>query len=72
MGPEVRREKRYAQCHFVDMRALKRFMLDHVRLRFYNFAKPKTIDANMKSLKKHWKKLLECLPSLYGINKMKH
>ena len=55
MGPEVRREKRYAQCHFVDMRALKRFMLDHVRLRFYNFAKPKTIDANMKSLKNHWK-----------------
>ena len=39
MGPEVRREKRYAQCHFVDMRALKRFMLDHVRLVFYNFAK---------------------------------
>ena len=53
MGPEVRREKRYAQCPFVDMRALKRFMLDHVRLGFYNFAKPKTIDANMKSLKNH-------------------
>ena len=51
MGPAVRREKRYAQCHFVDMRALKRFMLDHVRLVFYNFAKPSTIDANIKSLK---------------------
>ena len=55
MGPEVRREKRYAQCPFVDMRALQRFMLDHVRLGFYNFAKPKTIDANMNSLKNHWK-----------------
>jgi len=55
MGPEVRREKRYAQCLFVDMRALKRFMLDHVRLVFFNFAKPKTIDANMKSLKNHRK-----------------
>ena len=59
MGPEVRREKRYAQCHFVDMRALKRFMLDHVRLGFYNFAKPKTIDANMKAMKNHWKKMNE-------------
>ena len=55
MGPEVGREKRYAQCHFVDMRALKRFMLDDVRLGFYNFAKPKTIHANMKSVKNHWK-----------------
>ena len=48
MGPEVRREKRYAQCLFVDMRALKRFMLDHVRLVFYNVTKPKPIGANMK------------------------
>ena len=55
MGPEVRREKRYAQCHFVDMRALKRFMLDHVRLVFYNVTKPKSIGANMKSVKNHWK-----------------
>ena len=55
MGPEVRREKRYAQCHFVDMRALKRFMLDDVRLGFYYFAKPKTIDANMKAMINHWK-----------------
>ena len=47
--------KRYAQCHFVDMRALKRFMLDHVCLGVYNFAKPKTIDANMNSLKNHLK-----------------
>ena len=55
MGPEVGREKRYAQCHFVDMRALKRFVLDHVRLDFYNSAKPKAIDANMKSVKNHLK-----------------
>ena len=55
MGPEVKPEKRYAQCHFVDMRALKRFMLDDVRLDFYNFAKPKTIDANMKTMKNHGK-----------------
>ena len=55
MGPQVRREKRYAQCLFVDMRALTRFMLDHVRLRFYNFAKPKTIDANMKTMNNQWK-----------------
>ena len=55
MGLEVRPEKRYAHRHFVDMRALKRFMLDHVRLGFYNFAKPKSIDANMKSVKNHWK-----------------
>ena len=39
MGPEVRRGKRYAQCHFVDMSALKRNMLEHVRFIFYNFAK---------------------------------
>ena len=55
MGPEVRREKRYTQCHFVDTRALKRFMLDYVRLVFYNVTKPKSIGANMKSLKNHWK-----------------
>ena len=53
-GRKMGREIRYAQCHFGDMSALKRFMLDHVRLGFYNFAKPKTIDANMKSLKNHW------------------
>ena len=55
MGPEMRREKRYAQCLFVDMRALKRFMLDHVRLVFYNVTKPKSIGANMKSLKNRLK-----------------
>ena len=47
MGPEVRREKRYAQCLFVDMRALKRFMLDHVRLGFYNVTKAKSIGAGI-------------------------
>ena len=33
------REIRYAQCHFVDMSALKRNMLEHVRFIFNNFAK---------------------------------
>ena len=54
MGPEVRREKRYAQCNFVEMRALKRFMLDHIRLFFYNITKPKSIGANMESMNNHW------------------
>ena len=55
MGPEVGREKRYAQCHFVDMNDLKRFMFGLVRYNFSNFAKPRSMDANIKSLKNHWK-----------------
>ena len=51
----MRRAKRYTECHFVDMRVLKRFMFGQVRCVFYNFAKPSTIDTNMKSLKNHWK-----------------
>ena len=43
MGPEMRREKRYAQCRFVDMSVLKRFMLGQVRSVFYNFAKPRSM-----------------------------
>ena len=35
----MEREIRYAQCHFVDMSALKRNMLEHVRFIFNNFAK---------------------------------
>ena len=46
--------RRYAQCHFVDMSDLKRFMLGEVRCNFSNFAKPRWIDANIKSLKNHW------------------
>ena len=59
MGPEVRPEKRYAQCHFVDMRALKRFMLDNVRLVIYNFATSRSIGTNIKSLKKNIGKINE-------------
>ena len=50
----MRREKRYAQCRFVDMSVLKRFMLGQVRSVFYNFAKPMSIGANIKSLKNQW------------------
>ena len=51
MGPAVRREKRYAQCRFVDMSVLKRFMLGQVCSVFYNFAKARSIGANIKTLK---------------------
>ena len=53
MGPEMRREKRYAQCHFVDMSDLERFMLEQVRYIFYNIAKARAIGANIKTLKFH-------------------
>ena len=49
------RAKRYAQCHFVDMSALKHIMLEHVRCVFYNFAKTTSTSANIKTLKFHWK-----------------
>ena len=55
MGPEMRREKHYAQCRFVDMSVLKRFMFRQVRSIFYNFAKVRSTGANIKSLKFHWK-----------------
>ena len=51
MGPEMRREKRYAQCRFVDMSVLKRFMLGQVCSVFYNFAKARSTGANIKTLK---------------------
>ena len=54
MGPEVRREKRYAQCRFLHMSVLKRFVLGQVRCVFNNVTKPKSIGANMKSLKNQW------------------
>ena len=53
MGPELRREKRYALCRFVDMRVLKRFMLGQVRSVFYNFAKAPLSSANMKTFTFH-------------------
>ena len=47
MRPESERAKRYAQCHFVDMGALKRFMLGQVRCVFYNFAKTTSSGVNI-------------------------
>ena len=35
MGPEMGGAKRYAQCHFVDMSDLERFMLEQVRYIFF-------------------------------------
>ena len=40
--------RRYAQCHFVDMSDLERFMLEQVRYIFFNFPKLMLIDANIK------------------------
>ena len=51
MVTEMEGAKRYAQCHFVDMSHLKRFMLGEVCCNVSNFAKVRSIDANMKSLK---------------------
>ena len=53
MGSAMGGARRYAQCHFVDMRDLERFMLEQVRYIFSNFTKPKSIGANMKSLQKY-------------------
>ena len=55
MGPEMRREIRYAQCHFVDMSVLKSFMLGQVCSVSYNFAQARSIGADIKTLKFHWK-----------------
>jgi len=54
MGSAMGGARRYAQCHFVDMSDLKRFMLEQVRYIFFDFTKPMSIVADMKSLKKHW------------------
>ena len=48
MGPEVGREKRYAQCHFVDISAIERFMLRQVGCIFSNFVKATSIGANIE------------------------
>ena len=55
MGSEMGGARRYAQCHFVDMSDLERFMLEQVRYIFSNFTKPMSIGANIKSLQKYWK-----------------
>ena len=55
MGPELGRAKRYAQCHFVHIGALERFMLRQVVCNFFNFVKARPNSANMETLKFHWK-----------------
>ena len=55
MGPDMGRQKRYGQCHFVDISALERFMLRQVVCMFYNFVKAPPNSANIKTLKFHWK-----------------
>ena len=54
-GRKMGREIRYAQCCFVDMSVLKRFMLGQVCSVFYSFAKAMSIGANIKTFKFHWK-----------------
>ena len=55
MRPESERAKRYAQCHFVNMGALKRFMLQEVRCTFSYSAEVTSSCANIKTNKKRWK-----------------
>ena len=62
MRPESERAKRYAQCHFVDMSALERFMLGIGRCVFYNFAKTTSSGVNIKQLKKRWKYVAKSIP----------
>ena len=66
MGPEMRREKRYAQCRFVDMSVLKRFMLGQVCFVFYNFGKARSIGANIKALTFHWKYVIFDRRQIFG------
>ena len=46
--PETERAKRCAQCGFVDMSVLQRFMLRQVRYIVYNFAKGMSGGVNIK------------------------
>ena len=62
IASEMGGAKRYADCHFVDMSDLKRFVLGMVRYVFCKFAKPKSIGANIKSLKNHCKNLSKLNP----------
>ena len=48
--PETERARRYAQCGFVDMGALKRSMLRRVRCVFCNVAEMTSSGANAKSI----------------------
>ena len=55
MRPELGRAKRYAECHFVHIGALERVMLRQVVCIPYEFAKAPSSNANIKTLKIHWK-----------------
>ena len=55
MRPKRGRAKRYAQCHFAHIGALKSFMLRQVVCIFYNVEKASSSSANIKTLKFHLK-----------------
>ena len=48
MGREMVGAKCYAQCFFVDIIAIERFMLRHVGCIFYIFAKSTSNSVNIK------------------------
>ena len=64
--------RRYAQCRFVDMSDLQRFMLEQVRYIFYYFAKARSIGANIKTLKFHWKYMQYLIASNFLLPAMDH
>ena len=68
----MRREKRYAQCRFVDMSVLKRFMLGQVCSIFYNFAKARSIGANIKTLTFHLKYVRFLIEGKFLVSVMDH
>ena len=48
MGPEMKRKKRYAQCHFVDMSVLKASCWNKLVELFHNFAKATSSGVKIK------------------------
>ena len=58
--------RRYAQCGFVDMRSLERFMWQHVRCMFCNFAKTASNGDHIQSMKIS----RECLKNLQTQSKI--
>ena len=55
MSPESERDKRYAECVFVDMSAFKRGMSKQRVNFFCNLAKVKPNNAKVKTLKNNFK-----------------
>ena len=72
MGPEMKREIRYAQCRFLDMSVLKRFMLGQVCSVFYNFGKARSTGANIKTLKFNWKHVRFLIEGNFLVPAMDH